>query len=168
MLFRQRISILIILALGLFLYFTISALTYYRQFEAERKQVQHTYEVLSHTQRLQALLQQDFTGNPIPTDAWRNAVIDELQLLQKLVHDNPTQSDRVDSLLNLFRQPIDQLSKKLSQPQIQLSNWQLTIRNIEREENRLLFQRDQSYQRISRKLVIYTLVVSICFSYLCW
>jgi PAS domain S-box-containing protein len=163
MLFRQRISILIILALGLFLYFTISALTYYRQFEAERKQVQHTYEVLSHTQRLQALLQQDFTGNPIPTDAWRNAVIDELQLLQKLVHDNPTQSDRVDSLLNLFRQPIDQLSKKLSQPQIQLSKWQLTIRNIEREENRLLFQRDQSYQRISRKLVIYTLVVSICF-----
>ncbi|MBX5439563.1 MAG: hypothetical protein IRZ29_08490 [Thermoflavifilum sp.] len=60
MLFRQRISIFIILALGLFLYFIVSALTYYRQFEAERKQVQHSYDVLAHTQRLQELLQQDF------------------------------------------------------------------------------------------------------------
>ncbi|MBX6379196.1 MAG: PAS domain S-box protein [Thermoflavifilum aggregans] len=168
MLFRQRISIFIILALGLFLYFTISAFTYYRQFEAERKQVQHTYEVLSHTQRLQDLFQQDFTNAGIKSDAWRRAVNDELQALLKLVADNPLQRSRIDSLLVIFRVITDESVSRSAGAVMQTGTWAHTLRNIEREENQLLFLRDQSYQHISRRLVIYTLIASICFFLFVW
>ncbi|MBX5439562.1 MAG: PAS domain S-box protein [Thermoflavifilum sp.] len=88
-------------------------------------------------------------------------MVNELQQLHRLVSDNLRQSKRVDSLLTIFGHPLSSSSFKPSSGQT--AGWVHTLRSIEREENQLLYLRDQSYQHISRRLVVYTLVASICF-----
>ncbi|SFV32322.1 PAS domain S-box protein [Thermoflavifilum thermophilum] len=161
--FTKRISVFIILALGLFLYFSISALIYYRQFEGERKQVQHSYQVLSHTQQLRDLFEQNLFSTRSLAGNWRNKVMDQLLALQKLVVDNPVQSKRVDSLIATFSTYGVASAFRSTSAAVPQSGWLLTLRNIERDENQLLFLRDQSYQHISRRLLAYTLIACISF-----
>ncbi|MCL6524863.1 MAG: PAS domain S-box protein [Thermoflavifilum sp.] len=160
MLSKYRFIFFLFISLALFTSFAVGALFYFNRFKTESKQVQHTYEVFSQTHQISNLLHIAFQESALVSEGVVYfQILRALDTLYDLVSDNPLQSQKVDSL----RIALSTAAKAHRVSEEELNSWQLLLREIENEENQLLFLRDRSYQHISRQLVFYTLIAGICF-----